>query len=104
MSSKTTWNTERKLPFWLRRVDVAVQGQAAAEQRIEFNWRLVSVPLNSIVAGLFGIAVGAFVAALFCFAVSLVKTFPVLAASVMIFLLFTVACGLGIQLNRKKWP
>jgi len=41
MEMSKDMDQSKKLPFWLRRVDRSVRGQAAAIQTIEFNWTLV---------------------------------------------------------------
>ena len=88
MKATSHWNTSKKLPFWLRRVDVPVSGKAAAEQRTEFNWQLVTWPLYgalAIVIGLLAVWAGF---ALFGITVSLVKAFPVVAAVVILYFFF----------------
>ena len=81
-------NTSKNLSFWLHRVDMAVAGKAAAEQRTEFNWRLIEVPLY----GLMGVVVGLLalwgICLAFGLAVSLVKAFPVITAIVLLYLVF----------------
>lgn len=88
MTPKTEWDTTRKLPFWLRRVDVPVHGQTAAQQRVEFNWWLVYAPMCAAVGGLLATAVALGVAALIGFTVSAVKAFPVISAVLLLALLF----------------
>ncbi|RQV00964.1 hypothetical protein DF039_37285 [Burkholderia cenocepacia] len=87
MTPKTEWDTTHELPFWLRRIDVAVHGQTAAQQRVEFNWWLVYAPMCATVGGL--LATGALgVAALIEFTVSAVEAFPVVSALLLLALLF----------------
>ncbi|TES62232.1 hypothetical protein E2P84_42335 [Burkholderia cepacia] len=38
-----------KLPFWMKRVDVAVDGKTGSEQRRVFKWYLVTVPVLAFV-------------------------------------------------------
>ncbi|KWN04822.1 hypothetical protein WT83_30470 [Burkholderia territorii] len=81
-------NTSKKLPFWQRRVDVVVAGKAAAEQHTEFNWRLLTVPLYWLMLTAAGVGVIWTICLVFSVTVSLVKAFPVIAAIVLIGLLF----------------
>jgi hypothetical protein len=81
-------NTSKKLPFWLRRVDVAVVGKAAAEQRTEFNWRLITAPLYGLMVAVVGVVALWVICLVFGVTVSLVKAFPVIAAIVLIWLFF----------------
>lgn len=88
MASRAKWNTSRKLPFWLRRVDVPVAGQVAAEQKTEFNWSLVFIPLYTFGGAAIVTLFVILLAGLLGFAVSMVKTFPLVAAIVLLVLLF----------------
>ena len=81
-------STSKKLPFWLRRVDVAVAGKAAAEQRTEFNLRLITVPLHGLMVAVVGVVALWDICLVFGVTVSLVKAFPVIAAIVLIWLFF----------------
>jgi hypothetical protein len=81
-------DTSKKLPFWLRRVDVAVTGKAAAEQRAEFNWRLVSVPLYGLMVVLGSLFALWSICLAFGLTVSLVKAFPAITAIVLLYLFF----------------
>ncbi|VWC80446.1 hypothetical protein BLA39750_01158 [Burkholderia lata] len=40
---------DEKLPFWMKRVDVAVDGQTGSEQRRVFKWYLITVPVLAFV-------------------------------------------------------
>lgn len=80
-------DTTKKLPFWRRRVDVVVAGKAAAEQRTEFNWRLLTVPLYWLMLTAAGVGVFWTICLVFSVTVSLVKAFPVIAAILLIGLL-----------------
>lgn len=84
----TKWNTEKKIPFWMRRVDVPVEGSAAAEQRVEFNWKLVYTPFYVACITALLLAVVGMVAAVIGFSVSIVKAFPVAGAIALILVLF----------------
>ncbi|AOJ85188.1 hypothetical protein WS87_00015 (plasmid) [Burkholderia sp. MSMB0856] len=88
MTPKTEWDTTRKLPFWLRRIDVPVDGQTAAQQQVEFNWWLVFAPLYALGAGLVVMVVVAGIAMLVGFTVSMVKAFPVVSGILLLVLLF----------------
>lgn len=88
MTRKTEWDTTRKLPFWLRRIDVPIDGQTAAQQQVEFNWWLVFAPLYAVGAGIVVAAVVAGIAALVGFTVSTIKAFPVVSAILLLALLF----------------
>lgn len=88
MKKYAQWDTSKKLPFWLRRADVPVAGQAAAEQKAEFNWRLVEVSVYTVGALMIGIGFVLALGAIFGFAVSIVKTFPIIATIVVLALLF----------------
>lgn len=86
--SDKSWSTKKKLPFWLRRVDVPVQGQAAAEQRTQFNWPLVYVPAYALGAALVVTTIVLILGGIVGVAVSFVKAFPVISAFALLALLF----------------
>ncbi|HEP6430801.1 TPA: hypothetical protein VDB83_005127 [Burkholderia cenocepacia] len=88
VASSKGWNTEKKLPFWLRRVDVAVDGEVAAAQKAEFNWQLVIVPLNATIFGMFVALALLLLGLLLGFAVSFAKTFPIVSGIALLVLLF----------------
>jgi hypothetical protein len=66
-----------------------MRGQAAAEQMTEFNWLIVLTPLYVIGGAGIVTMIVLILGGLLGFAVSTVKTFPVVAAIALLVLLFT---------------
>lgn len=88
METKKAWDTTKKLPFWLRRVDVPVHGQAAAETKTEFNWWLVFGPLYALGAALAITMIILFMCGILGLAVSAVQMFPIVGAIALLIVLF----------------